>query len=191
MVKKFYFIAIEGLDGSGKGTVSKKLSKELNCKLYVTPPYPFNQIKIDIDKNTNSEARFFFYLASILHASKEIRQILKRKHVVCDRYIYSTVCYHFALNPNLAYFDIIHLDILRPDFVFYLNASYEERVRRIAKRENRKIEDVMNDKYGNRDFLFKVEKEYGRFKEINKIDTENRTIDEIVTQIKEIIGGGK
>lgn len=188
---KKYFIVIEGLDGSGKSTICKKLSDELNWELYITPPYPFNQIRIDIDRNANSETRYYFYLASVLHASKEIKQILRRRHVVCDRYIYSTVCYHFALNPNLAYFDISHLDILKPDYVFYLDTSYEEGVRRIAKRDNMKIEDIMNDKYGNRDFLSNVEKEFSKFEEIIKINTENHTIDELVTQIKEIIGGGK
>lgn len=189
--KKNNFIVIEGLDGSGKGTISKKLSEKLGFELYKTPPYPYEQIRETIDATADIETRFFFYLSSVLYASKEITQILRKKHVICDRYIYSTVCYHSVLTPNFACFDISHLNILKPDFVFYLNASFEERAKRIAKRENRKIEDVMNDKYGKRNFLSKVEKEISKFKELIKIDTENRTIDEIVTQINEIIGDCK
>jgi len=190
-MKRNLFVVIEGLDGSGKSTICKKLADELDWKLYITPPYPFNQIRIEIDRNANSETRFYFYLASVLYASKEIKEFLKTNHVICDRYIYSTICYHFALDPRLAYFDVNRLDILKPDFVFYLHASYEERVRRIAKRDNAKIEDIMNDKYNSRDFLSRVEKEFNKFKEIYKINTENHTLDEIVIQIKEIIRGGK
>lgn len=183
MSKKFYFIVIEGIDGSGKSIVSNKLSEKLNCELYKTPPYPFDQIRAVIDENTNAEARFFFYLASVLYASEEIKQILERSHIVCDRYIYSTVCYHYAIDPTLARFDINRLNILKPDFVFYLNASYEERIRRIARRENKEIEDIIGENYNEKDFLSKVEKEFSRYKEMILIDTEKYTIDETVNHI--------
>lgn len=184
MANKFYFLVIEGIDGSGKSTVSKKLSDKLNCELYKTPSYPFNQIRTVIDRCANIETRFLFYLASVLHASIEIKQILERSHVVCDRYIYSTICYHYALDSTLINFiNINRLNIIMPDFVFYLNAPYDVRIRRIAERENKKIEDMVGNDYSERDFLSKVEKEFSKFKEMVVIDTEKNNVDDTITQI--------
>jgi dTMP kinase len=190
-MNKNLFVVLEGLDGSGKTTICEELANELGWELYRTPPDPFKKIRSDIDKNANPETRFYFYLASVLYASKEIKEILKTNSVICDRYIYSTICYHLALEPRLSYFDISQLDLLKPDFVIYLEASYEERVRRIANRGNKRPEEIMNDMYNSKNFQFDVEKEYHKFKDIIKINTENCTVNEVVNQIKEIIKNKK
>ena len=56
------FIVIEGIDGSGKTTVSKLLSEKLNALMYKTPSWPFSDWRDVIDKTVDIKSRFYFYL---------------------------------------------------------------------------------------------------------------------------------
>jgi thymidylate kinase len=135
MSEKSIFIVIEGLDGSGKSTICEKLGHKLNCTIYKTPSFPYSKIRSEVDSTADAAARFFFYLSSVFYASTEISALLKKNSVVCDRYLYSTICYHAILNPSFSKFAIGDWNILRPDFTFFLSTPFEERVRRIAARE--------------------------------------------------------
>jgi len=98
MINKNKFIALEGIDGSGKTTVCKLLSKKMKAYLYKTPSWPFANLREIIDKTVDIKSRFYFYLSSVFHASAEIEELLKKRHVVCDRYILSTLCYRQTLS---------------------------------------------------------------------------------------------
>lgn len=185
MINKCNFIVIEGLDGSGKTTTCKTLAEELEAVVYKTPPYPFDQIRANIDSDVSADSRFFFYISSILHASSEINIALNERDVVCDRYIYSTLCYHYALNPKLAYFKLDDFDILRPDFVFYLWAPYEVRIRRITQRDNKDPHKLNDNHHNDKLFLSKVEAEFKNFHEMILIDTADMSTHNIIKQIKE------
>jgi thymidylate kinase len=183
MVVRKPFIVVEGLDGSGKTAVCQRISEQIKCQQYKTPPYLFDSIRGVIDSAADAGTRFFFYLSSILYASSEIKAIINTTSVVCDRYLHSTLSYHYALNPRLPRLDLSGLDILKPDIVFYLTVPYEERVRRIARRENRTLEDVAQGKYDADGFLTRVESEFAKFKEMVRIDAVNLSLDELVSVI--------
>ena len=57
------FIVIEGLDGSGKSTVSKYLAEKLNAKLLTTPGAGFKEVRKQLDTvfEHNTKARQLFY----------------------------------------------------------------------------------------------------------------------------------
>lgn len=173
------FIVFEGIDGSGKTTISKIVSEKLKWKYYKTPPIPFNNIRDIIDKNCYTTARFFFYLSSVCYASKEIEKILLTDSVVCDRYIYSTLAYHYTLDSDLKSYDLKNLNILIPNIIFYLKADYETRKMRIEKREKGINSSLSYDICMDKIFQEKVENEYLNNTSFEVIDVNALTIVEV------------
>lgn len=152
------FIVCEGLSGTGKTKFAKALSRKLNAVYFKTPPSPFNKLRNFIDKNFDFKNRYYFYLASVFSASEQIKEILKKQSVVCDRYIYTTLAFHAAIGMkthNIKYFDFI----LTPDITFFIDCKNDSRLKRLYKRGltyNNKIEIKLKT---DKKFL----KEYNKF----------------------------
>lgn len=143
---------MEGLTGDGKDTSYKILTKDLKTVVYSTHSYPI-KIRVGIDSHVNAGSGFPFYIYSILHASHEIKETLNRSNVVCDGYIDSSLCYHYALNTMLAYFEIKNFDILESDFVFYRWTLSEDKIILIAQIENKYLRYIQLIHYDNYLFL--------------------------------------
>jgi len=177
------FIALEGIDGSGKTTVCQQLCKKNDAEMYKAPPFPFSDFRDLVDKCVNTKSRFYFYLSSVIHASSEIVELLKHKNVVCDRYILSTLCYHRAADSFFKSFDEINIDILQPDFTFYLDADYDVRMKRIAYRENVENVDAVNNDLHDKKFQEKVELEFSRYKKLIWINTNSISPEDVADKI--------
>ena len=80
-------ICIEGIDGTGKTSVARRLAREISATYYSTPPEPFRRIRKRVDRTADPATRFFFYMSSVQRASGEINTLLHSGDVVCDRYI--------------------------------------------------------------------------------------------------------
>lgn len=91
------FFVLEGTDLSGKTTIAKLLAHSQNAELLKSPPVPFESIKQYVLENGAPLARFCYFLASNLQISSMAREILTKKSVVCDRYLWSTIAYHSAI----------------------------------------------------------------------------------------------
>lgn len=141
MENRRLFIVIEGVDGVGKSVCAKLLAKMLHGYYYKTPSQPFSKIKREIDLSNNLNTRFIFYLASVIDASREIENLLKKRIVVCDRYVCSTIAYHQALHADISYVNLTKLPIFMPDFSFYLWADWKTRKKRIIKRGLKSVSD--------------------------------------------------
>jgi len=126
------FIVMEGIMGSGKTTLAKMLAEKLNGVYYNTPT-SFLEMRPVADKSLSLEARYYFYLSLNLQVSSEVRELLKEKPVICDKYIWSTYCYHKILGLNLSCFP--KLDIIMPDFCFLIFCENGIRLERISKRD--------------------------------------------------------
>lgn len=126
------FIALEGLSGVGKSSVAMALAAQLNGQVYKTPCETLCSIRDIVDRQYSLNARFLFYLAGVYQASDEIRQILPRHPIICDRYILTTVCYHRSLGVKLA--NRIYDDLAQPNLTVLLTCSDEERLLRINRR---------------------------------------------------------
>lgn len=183
MENRNLFIVLEGIDGSGKTTVCRILSKRINAKFYKTPPFPFSNSRQLIDKTVDIKSRFFFYLSSVIHASSEIGRLLRDNHIVCDRYILSTLCYHRASEPFFKSFDEHQLDILEPDFTFFLNADYDIRMKRIAIRENADNSYVLDSDLHDRKYQEKVKNEFSKYKHLLWINTNDISPEDIANII--------
>jgi len=91
------FICIEGLDASGKTSISQALARVLGASYYKSPGGPYAEARKIVDEVVDPLTRYFFYRAAVQYDSGVIRNLLTRTSVVCDRYIYSTIACHAAM----------------------------------------------------------------------------------------------
>ncbi|MFM2619593.1 deoxynucleoside kinase [Vibrio alginolyticus] len=139
------FIVIEGLDGSGKSTVSKHLAEKLNAKLLTTPGAGFKEVRKQLDTvfEHNPKARQLFYMATVLNVASEAQRFIDSgQNVVVDRYWLSTQVYHHWMSNGQCYtLDEVESELLAPDLTVYLDLPVDERIARINNRNYYTRED--------------------------------------------------
>ena len=123
------FIVLEGISGSGKTELGKLLAQQISGRYYTTPPEAFRPSRKEIDEKATLEARFWFYLASVVQASHDIGKILETQDVVCDKYILSTICYHRAMGLDIK--TPQRVTLLNPDHTFLVYCDDDVRLRRL------------------------------------------------------------
>ncbi len=154
------FIVFEGIDGSGKSTISKMLHERLlreTIQSHLTNE-PTNGpigsiIRNIITKRIQSDEKTIgalFVADRLDHILNDVNGMLKllnnNIHVICDRYYYSSYAYHvpFLSLDYVIQANSICAELLRPDVVFYLDISPEKSLERIAK--NRNFNDLFETK---------------------------------------------
>lgn len=182
------FVAIEGMDGVGKTTVSKTLSEKLRMIYIEKPMQTFLGIsdedydnllqKIWSSKNPNITP-WFFSLGNIV--TRDFGE-----NVIVDRHILSTYFWDYN-EKNQSIFDaMLDNNNVIPDMTIILYSSVKTRIERIKKR-NKNDRDLTSSKlldYGY-DKMFKFAKETGMPYVI--IDTENIKTDDVIKKCTEII----
>ena len=193
-------VVIEGIDGSGGETQSKKLFEYLQkrgipCERIAYPDYSWGigetihewlHGKIEL----SPETLFLLYATDIVKDQTKIRSWLREgKIVISDRYITSTMAYQtlqgIPLETILEFCELFKIQ--KPDVILYLNISPKTSAKR-------KFEEKGNlDKNeANRIFLERVSQKY---KELAKqsvfgswfvVDAE-RSVEEVFEQIKRIL----
>ena len=127
------FVCIEGLDATGKTSVSQALAPHLGAYYYKSPGGPYAEARRIVDEVVDPITRYFFYRAAVQYDSNIIRGLLQNGSVVCDRYIYSTIVCHAAMDERIqGLFETTGL--VMPDYVFVLTANEDVRMRRLAWR---------------------------------------------------------
>jgi thymidylate kinase len=184
--KKYPFVVVEGIDGTGKSTIARLVAAKLRGEYYKTPPTPFASVRAAIDERMDSLSRFYFYLSSVCSAASEIGIILERKPVVCDRYIYSTYAYHFVMDPKLRQCKL-PLSILMPDLAILLTVNEETRKLRLRQRGTPPPECPLADER-NSEFLRRVNDEFLSMP-LKVIDTTQHKPDSIAGEIIGLLQG--
>ncbi len=130
--RQYKFITIEGLKGSGKTSVSMALAEQLSAQWYTTPPELFRSIRDAVELQATPYARYLYHFAGIVQASAEIKLMLTRQSVVCDKFLATMLAYSraggvrvLAPPPSL---------VIEPDFSFLLSVPDEVRRQRMASR---------------------------------------------------------
>ena len=183
--RKALFVVFEGIEGSGKSYQSLKLLKALKKKKIPTivtrepgGTLGAERIRDLILKdyfNPNSKEVFnkytdtLLYLAArnehIIHKLKPA--ILKKKVVICDRFIDSTLAYQvFGKGVERSLIDKIHKHILsgiKPDITFLLKININKALKRLKKRKKKNRYDKFS-----KNFYLKAQKAFLKIAQSNK-----------------------
>jgi len=142
------FIVIEGLDGSGKTTVTKLLAERFAAQhlpCYRTYEPTNNSIGTLIrsilagqnEPVSNETMALLFAADRCEHIWNEIIPNKVNNYVVCDRYYLSNMAYQSSDDENLedvVYYNQLAITNCRPDITFFINVTPDECMRRIEKR---------------------------------------------------------
>jgi len=163
MGMKGVFICIEGLDGSGKSTqakiLTKKLSKTYNA-LYTAEP---SQGKIGkfMRKRLYEKTRLPTTVEALLFAADRIEHVQnlvapalsEGKVVVSDRYVYSSLAYQGSAGLSLEWIEAINANALKPDLCIFIDVEPKIVLDRLKRKrsvmENLETQEKVREIYLN------------------------------------------
>jgi len=167
--KKPLFVTFEGIEGSGKSYQSRKLYNKLKKKnisaILTREPggtkgaETIRDIILKDYFHPNSKEQFSKYTDTLLylaarneHIENKIKPaIAKRKNIICDRFIDSTLAYQVygkGVNKNLV--DSVHKFILgniKPDLTFILKVNISKALQRLNKRKKKNRYDKFSKRF--------------------------------------------
>ncbi len=170
--KKSLFITFEGIEGSGKSYQSRKLFQRIKgAKLpaiYTREPggtklaEKIREVILKDYFHPDSKEKFNKYTDTLLylaarneHIEKKIKPaILKKKIIICDRFIDSTLAYQvYGKGVNKSLVDYVHKYILRsikPDLTFILKSNVVSAMLRLKKRKRKNRYDKFSKNFYDR-----------------------------------------
>jgi len=187
--KMKHFVTFEGIDGSGKSTISKRVYKQLKSEGHdavltyePTDTWIGKCVQKCIESDTDPFVTAFAFIADRIEHCKQIQKWLDEGRIVlCDRYAESTYAYQGAQmqdlidNPLKWLQELSKNRIINPDRTYVFLIDPKISLARIQNRNNL----IPFEKIS---FLEKVHKNYQklavgkRFMKVNAI----KTIDELV-----------
>lgn len=147
MTMRGVFICIEGLDGSGKSTQAKLLTKKL-CKegysaIYTAEP---SQGKIGkfIRKRLFEQERMPTTVEALLFAADRIEHVQdtvvpslnEGKIVISDRYVYSSLAYQGSSGLSLEWIETINSNAQKPDLSIFVDVAPEVVLERLKRKKS-------------------------------------------------------
>ena len=157
--KKPFFVVFEGVEGCGKSFQAKKLYKNLKknkidtiitrepggtesselIRNLILKDYFSKGVKEKFDKYTDT---LLYLAARNEHVKNKIKPaLLKKKVVICDRFVDSTIAYQvYGKKVDIKFINDIHKKILgkiKPSLVFILKVSAKSSKLRLKKRKSK------------------------------------------------------
>ncbi len=198
-------ITFEGIDGSGKTTVCKKVYKELRKKIrivFVTEPTKTKlgeTVRDTMDKNVSPFIDAMLFMADHANLVEKIRKYLENgTNVICDRYNDSSYAYQAVeLKDILSKHNIDSLEYLmniqepftiKPDLTLLFVIKPETAMKRISFRKKTKFEKTgfLRDV---QDVYLKLAAKEKRYKKIDADRKIEDIVDECVRKIESIVAG--
>ncbi len=212
MYKKGLFIVFEGIEGSGKSYQAKILYKKLKkykksviltrepggtkgaevIRKIILKDYFEKNKKIKFDKFTDT----LLYLAARNEhvKNKIIPAIRKKKIIICDRFIDSTLAYQvYGKKVPFNFINNIHKQILgkiKPDLTFVLKVKKNSFLKRLKKRKTRNRYDNFPVKFyikAQKDFL-KISKNKKNYVVLDSSENTSKLQNKIFQIIKKKAG---
>lgn len=202
------FIVIEGIDGSGKSTQSRKIAQRLESKgsdIYHTfepTDGPIGTLirkmlqgTLDTDHRTIASLFAADRTDHLVNKRYGIRQKIDQgKIVICDRYYFSSYAYHaqYIDMEWVIHANALNAQILRPDVTLFVDVDPEICFDRIIQNRNRL------DMYEKTDALKAVRANY--FKAFERLKAEETIViidgngsiedveERILTEVKTVLG---
>ena len=157
--KKSLFVTFEGIEGSGKSYQSKKLFRKIKSMglpaIYTREPggtkaaEKIREVILEDYFHPDFKEKFNKYTDTLLylaarneHIEKKLKPaIFKKKIIICDRFIDSTLAYQvYGKGVNKSLVDSVHKYILgsiKPDLTFILKANISKAMQRLKKRKKK------------------------------------------------------
>lgn len=191
-------VALEGIDGSGKGTQARLLcswlrEKGYTCHLTAEPTESEigTLIRRYLGELADSRIMALLFAADRAHHLREIMaQLEAGSIVVTERYLYSSIAYQGALGMERSWLEQINSFAPQADIVFYLDVDIGTAMQRIASLNSFRREREM-ESYENEEFLKKVRGIYLEVAEerdnFEVIDA-NKGIKEVQSDIRRRLG---
>ena len=183
--KKSLFVTFEGIEGSGKSFQSRKLYKNLKKKnisviltrepggtksaekirRVILDDYFHNDSKEKFNKNTDT---LLYLAARNEHIENKIKPaISKKKIVICDRFVDSTLAYQvYGKGVNKKLVNSVHKYILgniKPDLTFILKVKISKALQRLKNRKRKNRYDKFS-----KNFYIKVQNAFLKIAKKNK-----------------------
>jgi len=157
-----YYIIIRGPLGCGKSTIAEALTKQLNAK-YLAVDRVLDEYNLTEDKEEGYISQKSFFKANEIIAKRAKKLLKKNRPVIFDGNFY----WKSAVEDLISRLNYKH-------YVFTLKASVETCINR----------DVERGKTHGKDAAIVVHKKSTSFSYGIVIDTENKTVDETLEEIK-------
>ena len=183
--KKSLFVTFEGIEGSGKSYQSKKLYKNIKKKkisaILTREPggtkgaEKIRRVILDDYFEKDSRIKFDKYTDTLLYLAarnehlidKIIPAIKRKKVIICDRFIDSTLAYQVhGKRVNKNFVDLIHKHILRkikPDLTFILKVNINKAMKRLKERKTKNKYDKFS-----KNFYIRVQNSFLKIARKNK-----------------------
>ncbi len=167
--QRAFFIVFEGVEGCGKSFQSKKLFYNLKKKRIksVLTREPGGTRSAELIRNLilkdyfkkNLNEKFDKYTDTLLYLAarnehvktKIIPELKKKKIVICDRFVDSTLAYQvYGKKVNLTFINNIHkfiLEGLKPNLTFILKVSAKSSRERLKKRKSKNRYDNFSQNF--------------------------------------------
>ncbi len=184
------FIVVEGADGSGTTTQSKRLAEQLDA--YWTFEPADNMIGRKVDElisggeHDPETVALSFAADRMVHLEEEvIPRLEKGETVVCDRYYHSSLVYQPIMGADYDWVRELNRDAVKPDVTVILDVSADIGMSRVDSRgrDGNIFEDM--------DFQQQVVVRYRQLKdkleeEVNLVDA-SRPIEEVYMELEDLI----
>lgn len=142
------FIVFEGIDGSGKSTVARRVAAHLQSEgveVHLTQEPTETAaglaVRAAIEEHADPISTTFLFVADrIQHQAELEARLAGGETVVCDRYLHSTLAYQSvtlkdAVTSPMEWLQDLHEHVaLRPDVVVLLDLPVDVAVSRVASR---------------------------------------------------------
>ena len=197
-------IVFEGIEGSGKSHHVSKVAKYLKSKKisYIKIREPGGSLnaekirKLILNKKSNFDANtdLLLYLAARSENINLIKKFYKKKIILIDRFIDSTIAYqHYGMGINIKVINFINkflLKNIKVDFTFLNVVNKKNLFQRLKKRKSLNRYDQFDMNFYN-----KVQKGFLKLSKLNKksyqiIDSNldiKKNEDLILNQLKKLI----
>lgn len=162
ILKRPKIIAVEGIDGSGKTTLVKRLKDSLEERGFTVKALKMKGHTADIagfftEKRMNYENQYMKLSAlmfDLMVRNRELEESLDCDYVIFDRYTDSLSVYFDSLSVFIPWVDEIKKCIYEPYLVILLDCSVDIALERLNRREESLKE------LENRDYLTQVKERY-------------------------------
>jgi thymidylate kinase len=135
------FVVFDGLDSVGKTTSAKALAEAIGGTFvpWLQEPYRTAIRALWASSTVSENSSHLVFLAALRHLSEVVREELRQgRSVVSDRYVFSTMAVHPELTLSKGLRPLVislkEIDLLRPDYAFFLKLSEPIRRERTSSR---------------------------------------------------------